>query len=218
MAWFSRFTRFGDVHLCFAQEQNISCGLACIIMAAFKINKLKPKVTAMYGEDDMMAKAKTLFGANPLGDAGLTGNKMISLLNDDSLNMKGWTFTSPNIDQMNNEIVKNVGVSEGWGPTVSVSPVIILVQWKGGTSRHWVLIDTVRKFWGSTYATVCDPWDGSVHVIKIDKDRRFDYAARDTIDVDFWGKRKRYGSKTQKASSTITTPTWVGSVMLKRTT
>lgn len=52
--WFTRFTRFGDTHLVFGQEQGISCGLACVIMAAYKINKLTPSVKAMYDEDDMM--------------------------------------------------------------------------------------------------------------------------------------------------------------------
>jgi len=38
MAWFTRITRFGDVHLVYGQEHDRSCGLACIMMCVFKLN------------------------------------------------------------------------------------------------------------------------------------------------------------------------------------
>src|SRR5215510_3456057 len=64
MAWFSRFTRFGDVHLVYGQEANMSCGIASIIMCVFKINKLKPGTTAitvekeLYKEYEAVTKSK----------------------------------------------------------------------------------------------------------------------------------------------------------------
>ena len=224
MPWFTRFTRFGDTHMVFGQEQGISCGLACVIMAAYKINKLTPSVKAMYDEDDMMKKAKKLFGADPLGPTGLTGDRMIQLLNDASLKIQTWSLISPVQDAVNDTILKQIGVDSGLGPTIDVKPIIMLVQWKGAQDRHWVVIDTVRKVFGSLYATVCDPWDGSVHVIEIKKHRRFDYSAQEVIDFDFWGKRHNYGPKGSKGSSTVVVKdevtkavTWTGSVMLVRT-
>jgi len=42
MAWFTRFTRFGDIHRVYGQEKNISCGVACAVMAVYKIHKITP--------------------------------------------------------------------------------------------------------------------------------------------------------------------------------
>ena len=53
MAWFTRFTRFGDVHLVYAQEQQNSCGIACVMMTVFKINKLTPGVRALHTEREI---------------------------------------------------------------------------------------------------------------------------------------------------------------------
>ncbi len=191
MAWFTRFTRFGDAHFVFGQERQISCGLACVIMAAFKINKLKPKVKAMYDENDILAKAVSLFGPNPLGTGGLNNPKMVQLLNEPSLNMTGWQLSTLSQNQVTDKIIKEVKVEQGFGPTVNVTPVIVGVDWKGG-GGHWVLVDTVRSVLGKLYATVCDPWDASVHVVPLKKGTSFNYTAKDVIDFDFWGKRYKY--------------------------
>lgn len=187
MAWFTRFTRFGDAHMVFGQEQDISCGVACVIMAAFKINKIKPKTKAMFSEEDIMKKAVALFGPNPLGTAGLNNPQIVQLLNEPSLNMTGWKLSTLAQNQVTNKILKAVGVESGIGPTVNVKPVIVGVDWKNG-GGHWVVIDTVRKLGSSYYATVCDPWDASVHVIPVKKDENFNYTAKKVIDFDFFGK------------------------------
>jgi hypothetical protein len=53
MAWFSRFTRFGDMHLVYGQEANMSCGIASVMMCVFKINKLNPGATSVTVEQDI---------------------------------------------------------------------------------------------------------------------------------------------------------------------
>ncbi|MCR9293425.1 MAG: hypothetical protein NXI32_11945 [bacterium] len=193
MAWFSRITRFGDLHMCFAQERNISCGVACVIMAAFKINKLTPGVDATFSESEILARATALFGPNPLGTAGFNNPQMVTLLNDSMLNMPGWALSRLPPAQVPQRIIDEVGVDGGFGPTVNVTPVIVGVDWHGG-GGHWVLVDTVRRFFGNLYATVCDPWDGSVHVTKLKPGSSFAYTGEDVIDFDFWGKRFNYNS------------------------
>lgn len=191
MPWFSRFTRFGDVHLVFGQERTISCGLACIIMAAFKINKLEPGKKALYDEDGILATAVKVLGPNPLGTAGLNNPQMVQLLNDPFLKMPGWNLSTLSQTQVTDKIIKEVKVESGLGPSVQVTPVIVGVDWKGG-GGHWVLIDTVRSVLGKLYATVCDPWDGSVHVVPLKKGDSFNYVANGVIDFDFFGKRYEY--------------------------
>lgn len=193
MAWFSRITRFGDLHMCFAQERNISCGVACVIMAAFKINKLTPGVDATFSENDVLARATALFGPNPLGTGGLNNPQMTTLLNDPMFNMPGWTLSTLPPSQVPQRIIDEVGVTGGFGPTVDVTPCIVGVDWHGG-GGHWVLIDTVRTFFGTRYATVCDPWDGSVHVTELTPGATFAYTGESVIDFDFWGERNHYTS------------------------
>ena len=53
MAWFTRFTRFGDDHLVYAQEADNYCGIACVMMCVFKINKLRPGATAVTQEQEI---------------------------------------------------------------------------------------------------------------------------------------------------------------------
>jgi hypothetical protein len=69
MAWFSRFTRFGDVHWVYGQERNISCGVACVIMAVFKTHKFTPGTKAVYSENEILKRAKQITGEACPGSA-----------------------------------------------------------------------------------------------------------------------------------------------------
>jgi hypothetical protein len=193
MAWFSRFTRFGDMHWVFGQEHSISCGVACVIMAAYKINKLWPGVKSTFTEKDILQMAAALFGQNPLGNSGLNGGQMIQLLNHSSLRMGGWSFSSLPPGDVPAQIVRKVGTIGFLGPTVFAKPIIALVNWSGG-GGHWVLIDSVREFFGQKYATVCDPWDANVHVVPMKLNASFNYTGKQTFAVDFGGTHYAYGS------------------------
>lgn len=206
MAWFSRFTRFGDVHAVFGQEREISCGIACVIMAAFKINKLKPGGRAFFDENDVIANATRLFGPNPLGTQGLNNPQMLQLLNDATYRMSGWRFGRHTPTAIPDKLMKEVGVVRGVGPTVDVSPVIVGVDWNRG-GGHWVLVDTVREFMGDTYATVCDPWDANVHIVPLKSGSTFDYTGQDAMGVDLWGTRYRY-NKPLKGGSFLGDMLW----------
>ena len=63
MAWFSRFTRFGDMHLVYGQEANMSCGIASVMMCVFKINKLRPDRKALTLEKNITKKYETKLGS-----------------------------------------------------------------------------------------------------------------------------------------------------------
>ncbi len=202
MVWFSRLTRFGDVHWVYGQERNISCGVASVVMAVFKIHKLTPGIKAVYSEDEILKRARQITGeANPLGNSGLDGVKMLKLLNDATYKMAGWTFASLPSRAVPSKIIKTVGVTKGIGPVVSVKPMIAMINWHGGGGNHWVLFDTVREFGGTLYATVCDPWDANVHFLKLEKGKGPEYTAKEEYAKDIWGapKRKQY-SETNKGN------------------
>ncbi len=191
MAWFSRFSRFGDFHWVFGQESTIACGVACAIMAVFKINKLKPGSKAVYDEKQIVDLATKLFGPNPLGAAGLNNPQMLRLLNHADLKMGGWKFGTLPPGSVPQKIIDVVGVTSRIGPTVDVKPMILGVDWKGG-GGHWVVVDTVREFMGKRYATVCDPWDANVHMVPIEAKKTFAYTGQKVQGFDFWGKRHEY--------------------------
>jgi hypothetical protein len=75
---------------------------------------------------------------------------------------------------------------------VDVNPIILGVNWDGSTASHWVCIDTIRTAFGTTYATICDPWDADVHVQSFSKGSPFVYHAAEQIHVDFWGTHYKY--------------------------
>lgn len=193
MAWFSRFTRFGDAHMVFGQERSISCGLACVIMAAFKVNKLVPGVKAMFDEDTILQKATALLGPNPLGTAGLNNPQILQMLNHPDLNMPGWKLETLPPASVPAKIMQKVGVSPGFGPTVNVTPMVVGIDWTGG-GGHWVVVDTVRTILGHSWATVCDPWDSDVHVTSLALNQTFNYTGDQGLKFDFWGTHYEYNT------------------------
>ena len=63
MAWFTRLTRFGDAHLVYGQEANMSCGIASVMMCVFKVNKLKPGAASVTVEKDIYQKYSQALGS-----------------------------------------------------------------------------------------------------------------------------------------------------------
>lgn len=188
MAWFTRFTRFGDVHSCFGQENRMTCGLACALMAAYKVNKFSPGANPPIDEETVLEICDAMFGAGTVLDHGLTGISLVQVLNHPDLQMPGWTI-APSLgpDTVCNELIHRVGVDYGFGPSLNCNPVILLVQWSHNQKCHWVCIDSVRSVLGLNYATLCDPLDAGIHIVPVSQGEPFSYAAQRTIDFDLWG-------------------------------
>lgn len=191
MAWFSRFTRFMDVHLVYGQEADNSCGIACVMMTVFKLNKLKPGAAALYKEQEIYDVYSKASGAKYDGSSYTYCNHLATTLG--KLNVGTWKSecvgpgrVSANIKQR----VKNFSAFSG--PTINVKPIIVLVGWKAG-GAHFVVVDTVRNLDDDDYATVCDPWDGDVHVTKFDEDGIFPYTGRhQPLSWDLGGTKHDY--------------------------
>jgi len=191
MAWFTRVTRFGDTHLVYGQEANMSCGIASLMMCVFKLNKLKPGKTAITVEQDIYKKYEAAMGGVKYqpNQVGTYGDKLATILTSLTSGTWRWHTTPPN--SVISTLIDKVGVDPGIGPVVDVEPVILGVDWDLG-GAHWVVVDTIRDVFGTRYATICDPWDANVHIQKIKDTGPFYYdASSGGFNVNFWGTKPK---------------------------
>lgn len=174
MAWFSRFTRYGDVHFVYGQERGNSCGMASIMMAYFKANKLDPRAASTPQEERVITTYETLKGStHDFERTGAIDNLVIRTINQ--LDGGRWSYQyAANGTGMGGIVANKVGLTSGLGPTVALSPVMIGITWTGG-GGHWAVVDTVRTVFGGMTATVCDPWDTNVHMQEITRGGAFTY-------------------------------------------
>ena len=195
MAWFTRFTRFGDVHMVYGQEAPNSCGIACVMMAVFKINKLVPGHAALHAEKHVYKTYSHVSKTHYDGSGYSNAHMLAATLNH--LNVGKWRAKHVGMHHVPKEIISSVG-SEivGLSPLINGfrrgSPIIILVGWNAN-GAHFVLVDVVNNFFGSLYASVCDPWDGDVHITKFHEGHDFKYVGgKVTGSWDLGGKKHEY--------------------------
>ena len=216
MAWFTRFTRFGDTHLVYAQEEENSCGIACVMMCVFKINKLRPGSQATYKETEIYKAYDKHFKAmkpNVRGNKAYDGSIysyatiLAKTLND--LNCGTWEAKCLAETAVSQAVVDSVGTDiVGAGPLVNSImrgyPIILLTRWDQG-GGHFIVVDTVNSVFGRLYASVCDPWDGNVHITHFQTGKAFEYeASTPRFSWDLGGKRHEYSG-----SSGSTVRGWV---------
>jgi hypothetical protein len=187
MAWFTRFTRFGDMHLVYGQEAGMSCGIASVMMCVFKINKLEPGTTSVTVEKEIYKKYEAATGSTYAPElVGTYPTQLATVLN--GFTSGNWSWHQTPVNDVPQVLIDKVGVTSGLGPTRDVNPVILGVDWDLG-GAHWVVVDTVREFLASDYATICDPWDANVHIQKFSAGGPFYYdAASGGFMINFWGK------------------------------
>ena len=185
MAWFTRFTRFGDMHIVYGQEHGMSCGLASVMMCVFKVNKLTPGKTAITTEEEIRKKYQTLLGSNYNSEqVGTYPTLLASILTSFTPGTWRWQQLQPNA--VTAKLIAKVGVTGGIGPVVDVEPVILGVDWDLG-GAHWVVVDTIRSPFFSKFATVNDPWDANVHMQEISDSGPFTYKAGEGgFSIDGW--------------------------------
>ena len=183
----------------------MTCGLACALMTAYKVNKFTPDANPPVDEETVLEICDAMFGAGKVVEHGLPGISLVQVLNHPDLQMPGWTIArSLAPDAVCNELIHRVGVDYGFEPSFNINPVILLVQWTHNNVCHWVCVDSVRNVLGLHYATLCDPLDGGVHMVPLSPGKPFSYAAQRTIDFDLWGKDPIHDFATPRtASSTI---------------
>jgi hypothetical protein len=207
MAWFTRFTRFGDIHLVYGQEADKSCGIASVMMCVFKLNKLRPGSDSITVENDICAKYAAALGKSyDPSKAGTYPDQLATVLNEFTDGNWRWHKTPPS--DVPQTLVDQVGVTQGLGPVVDVEPVILGVDWDMG-GAHWVVVDTIRTSSGNQYATICDPWDANVHMQKFNVGGPFYYdAASGGFMINFWDSTKGESQPYQGNSAKGQVKTW----------
>lgn len=200
MAWFTRFTRFGDMHFVYAQEEGKTCGIACVMMVVFKLNKLASGKTATYNETQIYKTYSAASGAEYEGDSSTNVLHLASTLG--KLNVGSWKAERLDPNKVGDKLVEKVGTASAFsGPIVNVRPAILLVRWARG-GGHFVVVDTIRTLFKNYYAIVCDPWDGNVHVTAFKPGQSFDYVANQVpFSWDLGGKRHDYSRESQTANN-----------------
>src|SRR5579871_4263821 len=127
MAWFTRITRFGDVHLVYGQEHDRSCGLACIMMCVFKLNKLRPGAASLTTENDIIkayesaVNSKFNWDSNAFG--GADARFMPRVL--DQFTSGSWQAHNAQPTTIPQALIDKVGVTGSPGPVINVEPVIM---------------------------------------------------------------------------------------------
>lgn len=193
MAWFARLTRFGQAHMCYAQEASDSCGIASSIMVNFKLKAgsagagtfaqtLFPSMGSMNGtllgggnvKSTTLAEQQVykMVSSTYDGTTGTVGAQVAALLN--SLHIGVWRFIDPCQSDRIGQIVLDC-YRRGW-------PTIIGNSWYSGPDHakkagggHWVVVDTINKVFGTLYASICDPITGNVHVTEFSPGKDFIY-------------------------------------------
>jgi len=199
MAWFTRFTRFGDMHLVYGQEAGMSCGIASVMMCVFKLNKLQPGRAAVTVETDITARYSALVGGGyDAEQSGTFPQHLANILTSFTPGTWSWRQYAP--ETVPGKLLDKVGERGMFGPALDVEPVILGVDWDQG-GAHWVVVDTVRDVLGTRYATICDPWDTNVHIQKLDLKGPFIYdAGSGGFMINAWGesiaqaRREDYGN------------------------
>ncbi|WLD12902.1 hypothetical protein [Planctellipticum variicoloris] len=207
MAWFSRFTRFGDIHLVYAQEAENSCGIACVMMTVFKINKLVPGAAALHKETEIYDVYGAVSGAAYDGSAYSYATHLASVLN--RLRVGTWEAAFIGATNVSQAIIDSVGIDTPGqsllagvaAPAAYVAnqlrqriPIIVLVGWNAG-GAHFVVVDVVNNTPFGMYASVCDPWDGNVHITQFQAGASFNYiGAPVPMSWDLGGTRHDYSS------------------------
>jgi len=218
MAWFARLTRFGQVHMCYAQEQVASCGLACCVMVNLRMKSgsvglrtlakaLFPSLGVITGKllhpdakrTAILAEQQVynMLGGNYTGATDTTGDQLVSILN--RLNIGSWQSRSRSTYAISSEMVD--AHKGGW-------PLIIGCSWyqdaehtKRAGSGHWVVADGVNKFNGKLYANICDPLTGNVHITPFEPGKPFSYDPTDPIGWNAGMDNYRYYAKGYKTKA-----------------
>lgn len=179
MAWFIRFTRFLTAHVVHKQENVNSCGIACILMANFKMKKglmfagmsagAQASVVPIVGKyiGPTLAKSAIDYAVKSEPEVYKIYGQVIGSTYD------GTSYTDA---KKHPEVLAKLGLG-AWechwageagmgaaikGAVAAGAPCIAHIMWDGG-GAHFVLVDETSDFGGKSYAMINDPGDGDVH-------------------------------------------------------
>ena len=161
MPWNKRACRFLHTHWVFKQEGDESCGPSCGAMIVERLRGVQLKANETYTGMSGYGLQKKV-GSYDASTRPTNGAEMARYLK--MLLGQNVTYYRPQLPS---------AVKRGVVPSVAGGiPVVMGVMWNGahGTmgadGGHWVVVDRLTQFARQTYACICDPGDGHVHVAK----------------------------------------------------
>jgi hypothetical protein len=181
MGWHTRFTRFGDVHMVFSQEGDNACGIACVRMVLYKVNKLSWGKSALTSEHALYNVYGNVSGVAYDGSAYTYANHLATVLT--RLTANNWMSEQLTATEVSQKLVDMVAVDVVGGSLINTltrgDPMILLVGWNNSCA-HFVVVDTINRLplGKQLYASVCDPWDGDVHITPLAVAQPFTYLAQ----------------------------------------
>lgn len=205
MSWFVRITRFASAHMVYAQHAQNSCGMASMMMVNFKMKKgLMLAGMAAGGAVSVVPIVGSFVGQTLSRMAFDAAVKTETQVYAEYTRVTGSPYDgSQYSDAMKfPAVLKNLGLGDwecvhvgetGFAgaserATESGAPVIGHVVWNGG-GAHFVVID--EHHFG--YGCVCDPWDGHVHVTRMEDGKAVEYdAGTGPLGWDLGGRRNTY--------------------------
>jgi hypothetical protein len=196
MSWFLRLTRFGSAHAVYAQEKENSCGPSCILMTNFKLKKgLMFAGMAAAAEMEVVPVIGSYLGgtlSQAAIDYAVKTEPMVYKVYAKHAGLASYDGTAYSSCKYFPAVLDELGLGQWeafWAGEAGVAqaaidavnkgaPVIVLIAWQGG-GAHFICIDSIYEYFGNTYATVCDPGDGEVHVVTLTGGSKFTYVAGD---------------------------------------
>jgi hypothetical protein len=196
MQWYSRISRFGDLHMVYGQKWANSCGLASTVMCAFKMNKFAMGQQAVYEEQKIKEKYEKASGSPYDPKTQYTDGKFLQTVLSD-VTGKNWALEWYSEKDRAGAIIDSVDSygALALGPTISSKCCIVLARWGAG-GAHWVVVDSVRSAFGFHWATICDPWDTNLHIVRLTKGQPIKYDAADVsagVDIGSSGSQASGG-------------------------
>ena len=163
MAWQKRTCRFLHTHWVFHQEGDESCGPSCGLMIAQRLRGTRMNAEDSYVGMEGYGMHKQVGTYQP-NQRPTDGDEMARYLK--MMLGKTTQYVNPRLaSQVKSGVLANLNANPS-------KPVVMGVMWLGAHGKtenrggHWICVDRVTQFMGSTYVCVCDPGDGHVHPIK----------------------------------------------------
>lgn len=193
MGWFVRITRFASVHMVYGQEKENSCGIACCMMVNFKQKKgliaraaatsaipvvgpmIAPTLTsaalksAVAIEEEVYKVYGEVSGAPYDGSAYTWTDQLPKVLN--KLGIGTWQEAWVGEGGVAGAVLDSLSRPNGY-------PIILLSNWNLG-GGHFVVCDEVNTVLGTSYASICDPWNANVVVTSFKRGEVFKYTGKD---------------------------------------
>jgi hypothetical protein len=217
MAWFLRTTRFGT-RMVYGQQAEQSCGIASDINVNYYLKKwelpsthqqlpartrasldtfgIQRYITYLdtFKSEAEVDAAYAKVSGQPYDGSTSTNSAILALVLDE-LNIGNWGSVRWSASAIPDLILNNLAMRV---------PLILRVKWRNNIG-HFVASDAAGLVGRQYYADFCDPWDASIHTLRLNRGQpinyqvdleaattsHYYYASDQSGDMDGWVVQRR---------------------------